>query len=650
MFLSRGSRLLTLALASLLLALGFFPGRLSQVGLTIAQDGKVEGEVIQALQADETVPVIVTLNLPQAEVQAAGVPASVAGAQAEVLSEVPAGDLEVYQQYSHVPAFAGLADAEAIAALQADPRVAYVQVDERTSAHLGQSVIALQANVVHSNYNLTGQGVRVAVLDSGIDTDHPDLVSDLVAQRCFASGNIPSGGTTGACPGGVAQSASAEDQNGHGSNVAGIITSDGVVGSIGFAPDAEIVAVRVLDANGSGWVSDWIAGMNWIVANQGTLHVDVINMSLGTNLLYIGNCDPQFPPVATAVTQLRALGISIFASTGNQGSNSSLASPACNSGVIGVGATYDSNLGAEPDTGTYNSLFGGNWPPCFDAATSLNTVTCFTNSNNLMDMLAPGARITSDYLNGGLATFRGTSQASPTAAGIAALLVQGDPTLTPDEVETTLESTGTMVTDGKNGLQFPSINALTAVQSLPPPTPNLLTPAAGLITDRRPTFTWSGSLLATQQEIEIQFGANPPSTTLLDGGVTSYRPPDALEFGTYTWRVRAHNDTKVSDWSPPRATIIGSLPNVAPTPNNPLDDTPTLTWNRVTGATEYLVEVATTSSFGTSIVFTATLNADTLEVEVSPALEDGPYYWHVCARKSGSTLCTWGATQTFYVG
>jgi subtilisin family serine protease len=649
MFLSRGSRLLTLALASLLLALGFFPGRLSQVGLTIAQDGKVEGEVIQALQADETVPVIVTLNLPQAEVQAAGVPGSVAGAQAEVLSEVSTGDLEVYQQYSHVPAFAGLADAEAIAALQADPRVAYVQVDERTSAHLAESVVALQANVVHSNYNLTGQGVRVAVLDSGIDTDHPDLVSDLVAQRCFASGNIPTGGTIGGCPGGVAQSASAEDQNGHGSNVAGIITSDGVVGSIGFAPDAEIVAVRVLGSDGSGWVSDWIAGMNWIVANQGTLQVDVINMSLGTNALYVGVCDAQFPPVAAVVAQLRALNISIFASTGNQGSATSLASPACNSGVIGVGATYDSNLGVEPDTGTYFSLFGGNWPNCSNATTSLSTITCFTNSNNQMDMVAPGARITSDYLNGGLATFRGTSQASPTAAGIAALLVQARPNLTPDQVESTLKSTGTLITDGKNGLQFPSINALSAVLSLLKPTS--LTPG-GFVTDRIPTFSWVSVLLATQYEVQMDLSATPitPSTTVYTGNLANYRPSQTLEFGTYYWRVRALVGTSYSDWSNILATTIGTNPGAAPTPQNPLDDTPTLTWNRVTSATEYLVEVATTSSFGTSIVFTATLNADTLEVEVSPALEDGPYYWHVCARKSGSALCTWGATQTFYVG
>ncbi|MBK8027395.1 MAG: S8 family serine peptidase [Chloroflexi bacterium] len=106
---------------------------------------------------------------------------------------------------------------------------------------------------MHSQYGLTGAGVRVAVLDSGIDTDHPDLADDLIAQVCFTGGGTPA---LGSCPPADTNTGiSAEDENGHGTNVAGIITSDGTVAPIGFAPDAQIVAVRVLDGFGSGWLS-----------------------------------------------------------------------------------------------------------------------------------------------------------------------------------------------------------------------------------------------------------------------------------------------------------------------------------------------------------------------------------------------------------
>ena len=222
----------------------------------------------------------------------------------------------------------------------------------------------------------------------------------------------------------------------------------------------------MLDSNSTGFVSDWVAGLDWVRVNQAALNVRIINMSLGTFALYPGNCDAQEPTVAAIVSQLTAAGVAIFASTGNQGSANRIASPACNSGVIGVGATYDSDLGPEPDSGTYQSRFGGSWPVCADDPTSLQKITCFTNSDATMDIVAPGAQITAPGLGGGTSTFWGTCQASPTAAGVAALMLQARPALTPAQIETTLKTTGTPVTDAKNGLSFPLINALNAIISL----------------------------------------------------------------------------------------------------------------------------------------------------------------------------------------
>jgi hypothetical protein len=222
--------------------------------------------------------------------------------------------------------------------------------------------------------------------------------------------------------------------------------------------------VRVLDSGGGGFVSDWVDGLDWIIDNQASLNVDIINMSLGTFAMYTpANCAASQPTVQTATTALFNSGVTIFASSGNQGNTTSMASPACNGGVIAVGATYDSNLGVEPDSGTYQSLFGASWPACADNPTSIDVPTCFTNVSTDLDIFAPGARITSAGMGGGTSTYRGTSQASPTAAAVAALMIEANPSITPSQIEAALESSGTPVT--RAGITRNRINAVNAVQN-----------------------------------------------------------------------------------------------------------------------------------------------------------------------------------------
>ncbi|MBL7049075.1 MAG: S8 family serine peptidase [Nitrospira sp.] len=367
-----------------------------------------------------------------------------------VLKSLPTADFTLSRSYSHIPAFAGTITKQALKILEKHPSVLAINLDKPIRKYLAESVPAIKADTVQLNYNVTGQGINVAVLDTGIDTDHPDLMDDIIAEHCFTAGDCPPSDTN--------EGTSAEDEDGHGTHVSSIITSSGTVSSRGFAPNANIVAVRVLDSNGDGWVQDWLDGLNWIITNQATLNVDVINMSLGTNELYSGNCDGSFPGVLNAVKQLRAQNITLFAATGNDGSSTSIGAPACITGVIAVGATYDGNVGREPDVGNY---FEAN---CFDANTSLNTITCFTNSSTEMDITTPGAPITASFIGGGPRTLHGTSMATPTAAGIAALMLEANNNLTPNEIETILESSGPTLTDPKNGLSFPSINAGTAVQ------------------------------------------------------------------------------------------------------------------------------------------------------------------------------------------
>ncbi|MBW2386770.1 MAG: S8 family serine peptidase, partial [Deltaproteobacteria bacterium] len=115
---------------------------------------------------------------------------------------------------------------------------------------------------------VTGAGVNVAVLDSGIDTDHPELANDLVEERCWCRGGV---GMTGCCPNGFNTQigpGSAEDDSGHGTNVIGVITS-----ALGVAPNSGIVALRVLDSSGEGNFSDIDAALDWLLDNHVSLAV-----------------------------------------------------------------------------------------------------------------------------------------------------------------------------------------------------------------------------------------------------------------------------------------------------------------------------------------------------------------------------------------
>ena len=363
-------------------------------------------------------------------------------------------------KYNDVPAVAGRLSRTALEALSSDHNVSFIQIDEIGHGALKVSVPAIKADVAQQTYNVTGQGVTVAVLDSGVNTAHLDLKSSVSAtQYCVTHNACP--------PNNAATGTSAEDDNGHGSNIAGIITSDGVVAGIGFAPNAQIVAVKIDDKNDSGYVSDWIAGLQWVYDNLSTLKVKLINMSICSTTLYDSgtSCDSGQSAFETIVDKLVKAGVTIFAASGNDGSNNQMSAPACLTGVIAVGATYKSNQGRQPQSGSYAQWSG--FGDCTDTTTAFDQIACFTNSNSRLDMVAPGAVIESDYLGGtqALSDYRGTSQATPTATGVAALMLECNPNLTPAQVKSLLVSTAVTISDPKNNLSFPSLRADAAVKA-----------------------------------------------------------------------------------------------------------------------------------------------------------------------------------------
>ncbi len=367
------------------------------------------------------------------------------------LARLPPEDFQATSDWRTVSAAAGVLSARGLERLRRDPDVPRIDLDEPGHGHLAESVPLIRADSVHAQ-GVTGRGVTVAILDTGVTANHADLADDVAGQHCFCRNADGSG----CCPDGqVEQSGpgSAEDDHGHGTNVAGVVTSGGRVAARGVAPDAKILAIKVLDRNNTfSGASQVVSALDWL--NQNRPDVRVVNMSLGTFALYEAPCDQASAPVAAlaeAVAALRARGVTVFASAGNDRSPARLTAPACVTAAVAVGATYDA------DVGTLSS-FG-----CREA-TFPDKPACFSNSGPGLRLLAPGAVITSTAIGGGRSTYVGTSQASPHAAGVAALLLEARPSFEPPEIELILSGAGKPVTDAKNGLTTPRVDAAAALR------------------------------------------------------------------------------------------------------------------------------------------------------------------------------------------
>lgn len=362
--------------------------------------------------------------------------AQVANLQQSVLAALAPTDFLERARFRTVPALAGrIMSSSALAALLAHPSVIRIDLDVGGSGSLAASVPLIGADLF-ADAGVTGEGVVVAVLDSGSDSGHPDLADDLVHEECFLD-KAGSVGGAGACPNGSDRQSgpgAAQSGIGHGVMTTGVITSKGTVSAPGVAPDAGIVSIKVLDdtppAGTFSYFTEIVAALDYIIANRPD--VAVINMSLGTFTQFSGDCDNATAynmAGAAAINTLRANGIIAFASSGNDSSSSTKQSPACLSNVVSVGATNNSDQ-----------------------------VASFSNADATLDLLAPGVGITTTNLGGGTASVSGTSFASPHAAGCAALFIEAGVAVTPQQIEDRLEFSSIVILDPRNGMTYPRLN------------------------------------------------------------------------------------------------------------------------------------------------------------------------------------------------
>lgn len=236
--------------------------------------------------------------------------------------------------------------------------------------------------------------VDIAIIDTGLDSDHPDLRIDPNGVRFFVQGlRIRSDGNW-------------EDDNGHGTHVGGTAAAiDNGIGVVGVAPGARLTAVKVLDRNGSGYASGIIAGIDWVAARA--TRFEVANMSLGSS---------YYQPVNQAVAGAVEKGVVFVVAAGNESTDASTKSPASEPSAITVSALADSD--GQP---------GGNGPDFYTSQglyTEDDTFAPFSNYGAVVDICAPGVLINSTVPGGGYdATYSGTSMASPHVAGAAALYI-----------------------------------------------------------------------------------------------------------------------------------------------------------------------------------------------------------------------------------
>jgi cysteine-rich repeat protein len=397
--------------------------------------------------------------------------AAIESRQRRVMNSLAPGSFQLKRQYRSLSGLALSVQKPAIEGLSRNPEVEFLYLDAKVHAVLAQGVGLVGGDTAHS-LGFTGTGVKVAVLDTGIDTNHPDLLDDLMAQHCFCDTH-PSPQFGGCCAGNSGESTSAEDDEGHGTAVSGIITSSGAVAPVGVAPDAEVVAVKVLGSSGSGDFSDIAAGLDWILTERLVVGspvegVRVVNMSLSDSGEYANaSASPcAGTNTANAIAALHAVGVAVFASSGNDGHDNGIAFPACVAQAISVGGVYDASLGSVSWCGNADCTT----ILCNDNPTAADTFVCHTNSGVLLDVLAPNWRTDTSALGGGTAAFAGTSASSPYAAGQAALLLDVDDTLTPENLRTLLTNHGPQIINPDNGLSFSRSDVGAAIAAIAPST------------------------------------------------------------------------------------------------------------------------------------------------------------------------------------
>ncbi len=308
--------------------------------------------------------------------------------------------------------------------------ISYIAADIDVQAQMNIATKAVGADAMHAS-GIRGQGVGIAILDTGI-YPHPDFT--MPGNRIAAFVDIVNGRNA------------PYDDNGHGTFVAGVAAGNGrESGGLyrGIAPDADIVALKVMDRDGGGRTSDVLTAMQWVADNHERYHIKVASLSLGASVTTFSRDDAM----ERGAEQLWRQGITVVVAAGNEGpSPMTITVPGTSRTLLTVGASDDHRTPAVNDdtVADFSSRGPVNQRPKPDlVAPGVNIV-----STNAEVTYQPGRRLIkpSQFYT----TMSGTSVSTPLVAGLAALLYQQQPKITPDQAKQELMKNAQRIVGTRN--------------------------------------------------------------------------------------------------------------------------------------------------------------------------------------------------------
>jgi subtilisin family serine protease len=352
-----------------------------------------------------------------------------------------------------LPAASAIIDAVGLERLRHDPNVAKVVADIPVPPALVTSVPFIGADVLYQR-GVTGSGLTVAVLDTGVDATHPALAGAIKAQACFSTMSTSVATAKSLCPNGLDVSLLPNAAQGcppavdgceHGTHVAGIVAGRHM--SIpqhndfhGVAPGAGVVAVQVFteisDADlCSGqapcvlsYPSDQLRALEWVLKNQAALKIAAVNMSLGGG--YRDDFCDSDSALTESIERLFAKGVATVIAAGNDRYYDGVSEPGCISAAVTVAAVGRDGL--------------------LDVA--------YSNMGKQVDLAAPGTGIISSVPGGGYRALSGTSMATPHVAAAWALLRQEHPDESGPQLLQRLIANGSQINDPRTGAKLASLH------------------------------------------------------------------------------------------------------------------------------------------------------------------------------------------------